>query len=845
MPQPRNPGRTTVSRSNGAPSADLSVEEAAQIRAQMGGKKEQAPSSRVQSVFSNWREVADQLGDPFERERIPLSKLRQMRRDPMLGFGLSFIKNTHVSAKWYINAVSNSGPNAQVAAHLDHDLRKIYASLILQLLNSLDFGFQGIAKRFEFRIPSGTYIEISEGGEPTEQPLWSEGGVEPIAWKSFVPLRPEGVEPVWDKSTGEFFGIEYSPSGGSTSGGGGSGGGTGAQQTQGGQGGTNKEEVFKIDLAHSLWMTNEKDQNFGSIFGYPRLGYAYSYWWSYWFRWAIADRAFERKADPSVLVYHPDGEFINEDTGERMNYSEYALLMGERMRSGGVIALPSETYEDNNGRGTMRQWEIDFTKDSVNFEPFDNSFEYLDVQKLRSLFVPEQAFLEGKGGTSSRNVADTMGSSFIESQDLLNKQLVEHINRYVIPQWIAANYPEFLEDGGKAEVVVQGFGDQDKDFTLQLVQLIGQQESGMRELLKLADIKKILEDRGTPIVPFAEQQRRNEEIIAEQQAAAGPVAPTGTPAAPGTSIIPSPTGTGFSYAALEPRMIVQLADNGTDFIENLPRTVHYEDPAVKGFSRILWNVFRDLYRDEYDTAARTLDDARENETPRETLDRWKGSTNWDTAMIRSRDTLGNIFKRAAKVELARLRSNSRITDTEADGWLMSHLPEMIAKAAETTRTEVQTFVSRKIDEGVVEPTELAKAVREHFSDFPQWKADRLVRTEVRDAYNAATILAGGSAGFNRVMAIDGQGPNAHIMDDECGKRHGQIYTLPDALIERDHPNGTLSWRMVPTELSIRRTTQEDFGAEFDEDENVLTLSSDLPEETQRRIVAETVELMTR
>ena len=81
------------------------------------------------------------------------------------------------------------------------------------------------------------------------------------------------------------------------------------------------------------------------------------------------------------------------------------------MRSGGVIALPSDVYEDANGRGTMRQWDIEFTKDAVNFEPFDKSFDYLDVQKLRSLWIPEQAFLEGKGGTSSRNVAAELGES--------------------------------------------------------------------------------------------------------------------------------------------------------------------------------------------------------------------------------------------------------------------------------------------------------------------------------------------------------------------------------------------------------------------------------------------------
>ena len=83
------------------------------------------------------------------------------------------------------------------------------------------------------------------------------------------------MEPIWG-SDGAFNGIDFD---GSQSGGG-LPSGTGA--TQGGD-----KDKFQIDLYHSLWVTNEKDPNFGSIFGYPRLGYAYRYWWSYWFRWAI------------------------------------------------------------------------------------------------------------------------------------------------------------------------------------------------------------------------------------------------------------------------------------------------------------------------------------------------------------------------------------------------------------------------------------------------------------------------------------------------------------------------------------------------------------------------------
>jgi hypothetical protein len=852
----RTPGRTTIAKAkrgtSGAPQADLSAQDAAVIRAQIGGK-ELAPSSRVQSVYSSWRDVADQLGDPFEREKIPISKLRQMRRDPMLAFGLSFIKVPHVRARWFVNAVGNNGPNPQIAAHLDENLRRIYASFVMQFLNSLDFGFQAIATRFEFRVPSGTYIDNGTDGssEPTEKAIWSEGGIQPIAWKTFVPLRPEGVEPVWDTGTGEFMGIEYTPT--STSTGGGSG---GASNTSGGAGGSNQEQTYKIDLPHSLWVTNEKEQNFGSVFGYPRTGYAYSYWWSYWFRWAIADRAFERKADPSVLVYHPEGEFVNEDTGETMSYSEYALLMGERMRSGGVIALPSQVYEDSNGRGTIREWEIDFTKDAVNFDPFDKSFEYLDVQKLRSLFIPEQAFLEGKGGTSSRNVAKEMGQSFVESQAVLSKAIAFHINQYLIPQWLAANYPEFVaNEGGSAEIVIQGFGDEDTDFMLQMLTLIGQQESGASELMKYIDIQKILDDRGIPIVSFGQQQSREQAIIAQQQAQVGPPGPPGAPGvgisppAGGTTVAvtPNASGTGFSYTT--PREVIYLSDSGTDFIENLPRTVHYEDNAVKGFARLLWRGFRDLYDDEYKTLAAALDKAElpEEGTPRQRVEAllkdWKGSRRWDQIFSQGSSQLALILKRAAVIEANRLRKQGRLNDDDAGGWINGHWPDVVAKAAKSTREEVEHFLMLQVQDGITDPKQLGKMVTDHFSDFPQWKSDRIIRTEVREAYNAGTLLGGQIVGIRQAMAIDGQGPNPIGADPDCRERHGKIFSIGDAFQEREHPNGTLAWRLVPDTLAIAFSDDIE-GAEFDEQEEVLTLSNSLPTEVRQQIVAETVEMLT-
>jgi hypothetical protein len=819
---------------------DITPQEAAAIRSSVAGK-EQAPSQQQQAIFANWRQAADQLGNPFEVEHIPLSRLRAMRRDPMLSFGLNFIKTPHVRAKWNINAKDKNGPNPQVAAHLDYDLRRIYATYVFQWCNSLDLGFQPLAKRFELGIPAGTYIQTDQNtGTQTEQPIWSQGGIQPIRWKPFVTLQPEACEPIW-AGDGSFNGIDFDPS----------------QQAYTPPTTSGITTAYKIDLYHSLWVTHEREQNFGSIYGYPRLGYAYRYWWSYWFRWAIADRAFERKADPSVLVYHPDGEFVDETTGATTSYSDYALTMGERMRSGGVIALPSEVYEDATGKGTIRQWEIDFTQNATNFDPFDKSFEYLDIAKIRALAVPEQAFFEGRGGTSSRNVAAEMQSSFTESQAVLSAQIVESINRWLIPQWLAVNYPDFLQNAGTANFVMQGFADVDVAFTQQVIQLIGQQPEGVVELLKLVDLHEVLLEAGVPIADFAEQQRRQAEITAAAQAAQPPAV---TPAPGGVGVVPSSTG--FSYIAGPPEPIVIFSTSGTKFIESLPDTPHYSDKAIKGFARQLWSLYHDLYADEYASALAALEKANlSDETEVETVELaardwmakatkliadWQMSKRWVPTLQRTKEIFQSMFSRAAKVELSRSKLSGQLDDTEVEAWIDSHIAEIATEVATTTRTELRDFVAATLAENPkIELTELTQRAREHFVDFPDWKSDRLVRTEVRDVYNAATALAAQAAGANTLQAIDAQhGPT----DRDCMERNGQLFSPDEALREREHPNGTLAWRILPvTNLSIERRADLDEGVlgRYDAETETIMLAENVSEADEREYVAAVAEALCR
>lgn len=68
-----------------------------------------------------------------------------------------------------------------------------------------------------------------------------------------------------------------------------------------------RNDEAEKDPAHlSLWATNQRHAVAnGSLWGFPRIGYAYRYWFSSWLRWAMYDRYFERKSDPPTVVYYP------------------------------------------------------------------------------------------------------------------------------------------------------------------------------------------------------------------------------------------------------------------------------------------------------------------------------------------------------------------------------------------------------------------------------------------------------------------------------------------------------------------------------------------------------------
>ncbi len=448
--------------------------------------KDKGPSARDSSDrWVAWAREESYLGQPFNVNTIPISKLEQMQRDPILAFGLMFIKVPLVRAPWFIQS-----EDPQRASFVDHALRRIYGRFILSYTNCLAFGYSPMVKRFETINPDWKYVDIKDP-EHAEKDVWDDKSVDAITWKPFLALNPRYAAPKWT-AKGDFNGIEY----------------TTLQSNSVYNFLPPENNQTNIPLDWSMWAVNEKDSVFGSIYGYPRLGYAYRFWWSYWYKFGLADRAYEKWADPPVMVWHPAADGIGTD-GEDVDFGSAALATAEKIRGGANVAIPTSlAMAGLDERGTtVKEWDITQLKSEANFDALNEMFKYLDIQKLRSMMVPEQALIEGN--SSARNTAQAFGDIFQESQSVIMQEIDDQINRYMIPQLLELN---FGPGGPTCTKVTTGFDPQDVETMRIVVQALANKEGQMPDV----DMRQTLTRLGLPLVSPEEALNKIQAADARQ-----------------------------------------------------------------------------------------------------------------------------------------------------------------------------------------------------------------------------------------------------------------------------------------------------------------------------------------
>lgn len=767
-------------------------------------KSEQSPSARSSTDnYIFFQEIIQELGHPYDVTHIPISVCQQMQRDPMMAFGLHFIVLPIMGAHWHIEC-----ERPDIAAFVDNAWRAIHAKYVRQRAEAMSFGFKPIVKRFQYENPDWKY---EKDGELV--PVWNNGSIDALTFKHFIglPCDPVNVEPRWS-AVGEFNGIKW----------------------QGGKNPLpfptvspkNNEKGRDIDLQHSLWITNEKESANESIWGYPRVGYAYRYWWSYWFRWALYDRFFERKADPPYVVYYPTGQgadYTEGDDGIPESMKERALMIGDSAKGGGTIAMPGQTINGYDERPTsIREWMIQELEVKGDMTHFVESFEYLDVMKLRSLWIPEQALMEGKGGTSSRNVAGEEISIHKEGAASLSQEMDEEINRWIIPDIVAANFPEFK---GTVKKVTTGFTDADQKTMDSTLALLGQNDP---DALRHIDVPVLLDRLGMPRVSLDEIRRQQEEAEKALQELPSEV----NPDEQGNAGV---TPQGF-YVAGRPTITLSESE---DFVSKLPTSRHYKDQQVLSQTKALrarWkNEFSDIYEDFAKFISKqNFDEKQANNL----LDKWQYSrTKLNQLLSDSTSVVKKVITRGAKLEKDRANltdSDWSPDDSDVADYLADRGAVYVRAVDDTIRQELRSFLAAEIESGA-STDDIANHIREHFADFPGWKADRLARTEIRDAYNFATLSVGESSGIKIVQIVDAL-KGEEVSDPECIERNGKFFKIGEALSEvlKEHPNGTAEVKLTKREnLSVERIESDDDKlAYFDSDNDIIYLSNDIPKELE-------------
>lgn len=932
------------------------------------------PSAKASTTGVNWGDAFSYIGQPWSATNVSLSKLYQMRCDPMIAFALQFIKVPLVRAPWFIEC-----EDKQVQAFVDKALREIYTSLIFQMTNSLDFGYAPLIKNFQYANPDWMYVD-PEDKTAEEHRVWPEGNVQAIIWKTFTQVAPEHAQPAWTKA-GDFDGFKWS-SGGSQS---------GASAVAFGTFDKSSEDV---DILHALWFTNEKEKMFGSLFGYPRIAYAARYWWSYWFRWALADRAFEKHVDPGLLIYFPTEAYLDE-AGNAVNMRDIALSLGESARSSSTVAVPHSMTTDADGKNGEKEWQFEQLKMDADFVALNDTFGYLDVMKLRcvtadtlvdaprnlirdpdgiaikdlkpgqliwtfntdkrkfelnpvkmaartmenqpvfkvnlsngrsiratgnhpfltsdlrwvqtadlgpgdallqfctdieryvkvdpptwteqvdsitvvsitadgtedvwdvaidtdddacrnfiagevvlhnSVMVPEHALIEGSGGTSSRNVAAQMGDKFFESQYVLMSTIDEHINRFMIPQLVALNFPDREVTAKK---VTRGFASVDIDLAKQIFQLLGQADPGS---LRGVDIRELLGQYQIPMLsPTEEAQRAAEQSLVDQAGAAAAVTgmgsfpdpeagattadstinpdnkPSNAKPGPGMALDPAaktPTNETPKGGAPVPNKGLKASED--PFLHRL-RTMHpdLDDDAFLEPTEALREAYESAYRESYEGIAMALEEIALSEegdyeeinlgpiTVSRKLLKHIGELSINAYAKLSKETLKYLMKvllasgtRAAiragfdPKNLGNFEAATRYAEDRAN-----ELPKLLGG---TTEEEVRIFLSNTLAKST-DPSLVAAEFRKHFDAFPVWKAERVARAEAVRANNMAQLLAAQELGLRRVRASDASAGFDTTTDAECKARNGKDFDLAEAaaITLSTHPSCTLKWTLIP------------------------------------------------
>ncbi len=380
---------------------------------------------------------------------VSVETRKRMRLDPQIRLALAAVKAPVMGLAWRAESA-----DARLARFVESALRPVWRSLMRSALNAVDFGFQVHEKVWQIAD-----LAVEEPGPDGARQVRTYDDA--VTYRKLKDLDPATVVILADER-GHFAGFKQ----------------------------TSTDVV--VPAEKSFVVTLEKE--WGNLYGTSRLEAAYESW--YWCRvmYASCNRYFERKGDPPIKGHAPAEVRLDEE-GNEVNSLDEANAVIHSLRAGGTAVFPDERDEHGNPR-----WDFEFLLDDKRAEMFLDYIRHLEVMKLRALLVPERV-LTHEGGSGSYALAQEHTDTFLRSEELLIQELLDHVNRYLLPQLVLYN---FGPSAAPVRITTSGLSRSNrelmKELLLRLLDAERAASQGQRpNLAAVIDTVRLLEELNLPV----------------------------------------------------------------------------------------------------------------------------------------------------------------------------------------------------------------------------------------------------------------------------------------------------------------------------------------------------------
>jgi hypothetical protein len=336
-----------------------------------------------------------QIGE-YNPDKIPISTYEKMRLDPQIALGTALIELPILSQNFRIECIDE-----RIAAVIDAIVRPVYRKTVKSMLRSIQFGF-AVGEKIFTKILLKIVKENENGGKKVIHNGYT------VAIKNIKFVHPKTIRIERDdqeqikkvKQTGDYAA-------------------------------PNDISIPSVSIEKCIWFAN--DAEYGNFFGNSRYKNSYQAWYFGSIVLQFALRYLERRGAPAAKGRAPLGTTTTTD-GRKVNNIDMMLEVTNALISNSAVVFPSQFDKYGN-----QLWDAELVEDEQRGDLFLDMLRFLNLLKLRGLFVPDKTGVVEGSSTNATSEQSTDIHLLSEEaliqciEDCLNEQLIDPLVRYNFP----------------------------------------------------------------------------------------------------------------------------------------------------------------------------------------------------------------------------------------------------------------------------------------------------------------------------------------------------------------------------------------------------------------------------